>query len=77
MLPFLKREKEASVSLPSDKIQRKPDEEQDEGELDYLDEIAGELIDAIHAKNKKAAASALHSFFEVCDALPHEEGPHE
>mgnify|MGYP006267566099 CR=1 FL=1 len=74
MLPFLKKNQEASVSVTSPSIERKPDH--DEHELDYLEECAGELIAAIKSGNKKAVAQALQDFFVIAESMPHEEGEH-
>ena len=73
MLPFLKHDKEASVSGPIDKIERKADHPED---LDLLEGCVEELISAIKAGDAKAAARALKDCFQVCDASPHEEGEH-
>jgi len=73
MLPYLKREKEVSVSSPSEKVERKADEPED---MDYLEQCAGELMEALKSGDKKAVARELKAFFEIADALPHEEGDH-
>lgn len=75
MLPFLKGNKESSVSMDADPIKRKPDEEGQD--YDSLESAADELIQAVHAKDAKAVCSALRSAFQLCDLEPHEEGPHE
>jgi hypothetical protein len=71
MLPFLKNKTEGSVSMPADKVERKPDNPED---LDLLEGCVREFIDAIKADDAKAASQALKSAFEICDASPHEEG---
>lgn len=73
MLPFLKKDKEASVSIPSDKVKREPDAEP---EFDSLESAGQDLIDAIHARDVKAVAAALRAGFELLDSEPHFEGPH-
>ncbi len=70
MIPFLKRKDEASVSMPAEKIKRDPDEG---AEIDSLEVAAEELCNAVHAKDYKAAASALRAAFELLESQPHEE----
>lgn len=74
MLPFLKRNHEASASTPVESIKREHDEDV---EFDVLESAAQDLIDAMHSKDVKATAEALRAAFELCDSEPHEEGPHE
>lgn len=74
MLPFLKKNKEASASNDAEPMKRKPDEEQ---EYDMLESASEELISAVHSKDVKAVCSALRSAFQMLDSEPHEEGPHE
>lgn len=74
MLPFLKRNQEASASAPIESIKRKPDEGSEE--FDPLESAAEDLISAIHRKDIKAATEAIRAAFELCDSEPHEEGPH-
>jgi hypothetical protein len=73
MLPFLKKDKEASVSVPVDVQKREPDEESD---YDTLESAADDLISAIHAKDTKGVCVALRAAFELLDSEPHDEGPH-
>ncbi len=73
MLPFLKNNKEGSVSQETEPIKRKSDDGEDYG---MLESVVEELISAIHSKDVKAACSALRTAFELCDSEPHEEGPH-
>lgn len=73
MLPFLKLAKEASISTP-EVIERDHDEDYD---YDMLESAAEDLIQAVHSKNVKSVAEALRAAFEICDAQPHEEGPHK
>jgi hypothetical protein len=73
MLPFLKKTQDASASIPTDKIERKPDHEQ---EYDEMESAAEDLCNAIHAKDYKMAAEALRAAFEMMDSQPHKEGPH-
>jgi hypothetical protein len=74
MLPFLKRDKEASVSADPSVIRREPDEDSD---FDSLEMAFKELCDAIHSKNYSGGKDALKAFFELCDEQPHVEGPHK
>lgn len=73
MLPFLKYNKEASVSIPQESIKREPD---DGAEYDMLESAAEDLMHAVASKDVKAIAAALKAAFEICDAQPHEEGEH-
>ncbi len=73
MLPFMKKDKEASVSAPPDVKMRKPDD----GEAyDVMHSAAQDLISAVHSKNVKGVAEALRAAFELADSQPHEEGEH-
>lgn len=38
---------------------------------------AEEAMSAFERKDAPGLAQALKAFFEQCDAMPHEEGPHE
>lgn len=80
MLPFLKDKKEAGMSTKPelDKIDRKPDEEEDE-DHDVVDSLEGamqELHSALNAKDYSGAAEIFRSAFELMDSEPHEEGEH-
>ena len=74
MLPWLSRNKEASVSTPVESVSRKPDEGAEE--YDSMHSAAEDLIAAVHSKNVKAVAEALRSAFELMESEPHEEGEH-
>jgi len=74
MIPFLKRDQEASVSAPASVEKRKPDDE--EAEYDALEAAAEDLGAALAAKDFKAAAAALRAAFQLADSEPHEEGEH-
>lgn len=76
MLPFLKKLQEGSASTPVEKVKRDPDDAgAEEGEFDSLTVAAGEIIDAVHAKDKEALTSALRAFRDL-DCPPTTEGPH-
>lgn len=72
-MPFLKRSKEASVSMPVESVKREPDEEH---EVDSLEMAMEELHDALMGKKYKLAADIFRSAFELLDSMPHVEGPH-
>lgn len=72
MLPFLKHSKEASISEAPSKIERKPDHEE-EDHYDFMEACAEDIIHAVHAKDPKALAEALHAAFELAESMPHEE----
>lgn len=74
MIPFLKRDQEASVSAPANVERRKPDD--DEAEYDGLEACMEELGAALAAKDFKGAASAFRSAFQLSEIEPHEEGEH-
>jgi hypothetical protein len=74
MLPFLKKTKDASVSLPADTIKREPDEGSEE--YDSLEAAAEDLYHAIQKKDFKAIAAAWRAGSELIDSEPHSEGPH-
>lgn len=59
MLPFLKKDKEASASGPVESQMRKPDDEADS--YDVMHSAAHDLIEAIHSKNVKGVAEALRA----------------
>lgn len=75
MLPFLKKNKEASASAPVDSLERKPDSA--ESEYDPLEACAEDLLQAMEKKDVKMLAAALRSAFELCEMEPHKEGDHE
>lgn len=68
MLPFLKRDKEASVSVPGEAKIRKADDPADD--YDVLHSAAEDLISAVHSKNIKAVAEALRAAYELCGSEP-------
>jgi hypothetical protein len=72
---YLKQQKEASVSVPSETITRKPDEGSEQS-YDALESAGQDLIDAVKSGDAKLVAAALRSAFQICDLEPHEEGPH-
>jgi hypothetical protein len=53
-------------------------EEKEEENTDHegLKAIAREALDAVKADDEHGFAMALHAFFEMCDSMPHAEGPH-
>ncbi len=70
MLPFLKKQQDASVSMPIESVQREPDEDK---EYDSLHSAAEDLMHALGSKDIGAIADALRSAFEICESYPHEE----
>lgn len=77
MLPFLKKNKEASVSVSAmpDVIVRESDHEEEHHD-DMLHAIGQELIDALHKKDVGSVIECLRAAFYILDAEPHEEGEH-
>ena len=74
MLPFLKKNKEASVAMPVDHVKRESDHEV---VYDSLHSAAEDLMHAVHGRDVKNIAEALRAAFQICEAEPHAEGPHE
>lgn len=72
MLPFMKRKDEVSISPMPDKIERKPDDEEEES-LDYLEGCMSELSAALKADDAKGAAAAFRAAVEILDMEPQEE----
>ena len=73
-LPFLKKDKEASVSAEVDTVKRKPDEQ---SEVEPKHVAAQDMLSAIKSGDEKALSDALEAFFQIVDSEPHMEGPHE
>lgn len=73
MLPFLKARKSPGVIAAT--------YEGDKVETDYSKEglviAAEDILSAIAMKDAERLADAIKSAFEICDASPHLEGPHE
>lgn len=42
-----------------------------------LESKASQILEAIRSNDPKGLAAALKAAFMVCDAMPHDEGPHE
>lgn len=70
MLPFLKNQADASASAPVDSIKRNPD---DGEEYDPMHAAAEEFINAVHAKDQKAAAEAWRAGHELLNNENSEE----
>lgn len=77
MLPFLKRKDGGIAGLIIK--QRNPDKPNESEDLDKeysLEDCAEDIINAVHAKDKSALASALREAFQKADSEPHVEGEH-
>lgn len=76
MLPFLKPKPQVGLIIEN----RKPDGNSEKEHEDHddmgLEACSEDLIRAVHAKDAKSVAAALRAAFEICEAYPHEEGPH-
>lgn len=75
MLPFLKKRPNQGMiveSISTDQSQEAPKDEA----LQAVTEAAKDLLYAIQEQNPKKMAQALRAAFEICDAMPHQEGPH-
>jgi len=78
MLPFLaKKHKITQTIMAKQKadggLMDLPEgQENDQG----LISAAEDIMSAISSKNASMLAQALKAAFEICDEMPHEEGPH-
>jgi hypothetical protein len=54
----------------------KPEVETDD-DMQILQALAKDAIDAVHSGSASDLARAMKAFFYHCDAMPHEEGEHE
>ena len=70
MLPFLKKKPQVGVIVTS-----RPADEPKQAE-DPIEYCAQDLIDAVHANDKKAAVQAIRDMFDIMESEPHREGPH-
>ncbi len=52
-------------------------EAEDDGDMDGMSAVAESLISAVQGGDAAGVASALRDAFELLEAEPHEEGPHE
>ena len=77
MLPQIRKRNLATIILakrkPDGSIEEKPE---DPKASEGLASAFSDVVKAIHAGDMDAGASALKSFFEICDSQPHEEGEH-
>lgn len=78
MLPFLKPKTVAGLIISH----RKPDESKEQEEMpetgdEGLVSAAEDIIRAYETKDAKKLAEAFKAAFQICDSMPHEEGPHE
>lgn len=55
---------------------RKVEHEAAEEAPHALETIMQELIECIHSHDVKGASDAFKAAFELCEEMPHEEGPH-
>ncbi len=74
ILPFLKR-KDIGTPTQTRAPDEKPEEDQDDSSA-AIHACASALIQAVHAKDVKAAAEAIQDAFEILESMPHEEGEH-
>lgn len=76
MLPFQKK-KLSPMLVAKVTPDGKMDPQGEEGGVDPgLISAAEELISAVKSGDAEAVAMALQAAFELCDSMPHEEGPH-
>lgn len=74
MLPFLKRQKEASAASDDDHVTREPD---NGAEYDPMHSAADDLISAVHSKDTKAVAEAWRAGHQLLNSEPQDEDEHE
>lgn len=80
MLPFMEPKKIVTIiaarrNKPG--VQINPEVEAPGSSMDPgLKEAAIDLLRGIEAKSPMDIAKALKAAFELCDSMPHEEGPH-
>ena len=75
MLPFMQKRKTPMVIVEQMKTTEEPESDKDY-QIQAVEAAAQDLITAIASKNVRAVAEALRAAFEICDSMPHEEGPH-
>lgn len=79
-LPFLKK-KQTGIAGPMVEY-RKPDPEgeghndKEPNEDEGLRACSRDIISCIQSSDEAGLAKAIRAAFEICDASPHEEGPH-
>lgn len=79
-LPFLKK-KQAGIANQMVEY-RKPDAEgeghhdKEPNEDEGLRACSRDIISCIQSSDEAGLAKAIRAAFEICDAAPHEEGPH-
>jgi hypothetical protein len=81
MLPFLKEKKIANVIIANRKPNGdiEPESEKDDS-MDHnsaLKSAASDLMSAMERKDVMGVLSALNSFFEIRETMPHEEAEYE
>jgi len=70
MLPFLKRNKEASASAPVESLERKPDEGSD---FSTLDAVCDDLMEALKSDNRALLKSALEALVSHIQDMDEEQ----
>lgn len=73
---FADRKKMAAVASGKSGKPVKPEVETDDY-MKILQALAQDAMDAIASGSASDYARAMKAFFAQCDAMPHEEGPHE
>jgi hypothetical protein len=82
-LPFLKSKAQSAGVIVS---HRKPDtaeaerhdeDNKEENDNAGLEACASDLIEAVHSRDNKRAASAMRAAFELLESQPHEEAGEE
>lgn len=79
MLPFLQPKKIATLMVSrrgKPGVAAKNEVVPGDGENPGLISAAEDLMSAIEQKSRVDIARALRAAFEICDAEPHNEGPH-
>jgi DNA-binding GntR family transcriptional regulator len=77
-LPFLKNKiNQPGMIIETRKPDENPSQEEESNDDEGLEMAASDLIDAIHNKDPKAAASAMRAAFELMESQPPDESNEE
>ena len=75
MLPFLKKQNETSVAVPTDKIKRASDSPDED--YDVMDSASEDLHAAVHAGDIKGISAALRAAHDLHKAEQSEDSDNE
>lgn len=72
ILPFMLKKAQSPGIIVKDRAPDQPEESTDDSN-DSIEACAHDLIEAVHAKDTKAAASAMKAAFEIMQSEPSSE----